>query len=89
MQLHNVQSSIYYAQNFCFSFKIGNINEADQPRTDHPSRWLSHRDWGQLVTKALTCDFLAGHFEVMYGVSQQPTFDWQNSFGYEPRDSSH
>lgn len=68
--------------------RIGNVNEQDRPRPDHPSRWMSHRDWGQLVTKALEFDFKPGHFEIMYGVSQQPTFDWVNSFGYNPEDSS-
>lgn len=68
--------------------RIGNINEQDRPRPDHPSRWMSHRDWGQLVTEALEFDFKLGHFEIVYGVSKQPAFDWVNSFGYSPQDSS-
>jgi len=67
--------------------RIGNINPEDTPRPDTPTRWMSHRDWGRMVTLALTHDFDAGHFEVVYGVSDQPVFDWVNSFGYEPQDS--
>lgn len=68
--------------------RIGNVNPENQPRPDQPTRWMSHRDLGDLVTKALTADFEPGHFEVVYGVSRQPVFDWTNSFGYEPTDSA-
>ena len=69
--------------------RIGNVNDSDTPNPDHvPSRWLSHRDLGQLVSKALTADLPPGHFEVMYAVSDQETFDWTNSFGYIPKDAS-
>lgn len=69
--------------------RIGNINNEDAPRpNDEPRRWQSHRDFGQLVTKALTHGFEPGHFEVMYSVSKQPVFDWENSFDYEPVDVS-
>lgn len=68
--------------------RIGNVNAEDKPRPDVLTRWLSHRDLGQLVTLALQADFRPGHFEIMYGVSGQPVFDWVNSFDYEPRDSS-
>lgn len=68
--------------------RVGNVNPEDKPRLDTPTRWMSHRDLGQLVTKALEADFEPGHFEVVYGVSRQPVFDWVNSFGYEPKDSA-
>lgn len=68
--------------------RIGNVNEEDRPRPDTPSRWLSHKDLGRLVALALQAGFKPGHFEIMYAVSNQPTFDWANSFGYEPLDSS-
>lgn len=66
--------------------RIGNVNDENKPKPIVPSRWLSHRDFGQLVTLALEAEFEPGHFEVVYGVSQQATFDWVNSFGYEPQD---
>lgn len=68
--------------------RIGNINTEDKPKADVPTRWLSHRDFGQLVTLALEARLEAGHFEVVYGVSRQSTFDWVNSFGYEPSDTA-
>lgn len=68
--------------------RVGNVNPEDKPRPDKPTRWMSHRDLGQLVTKALEADFEQGHFEIVYGVSRQPVFDWVNSFGYEPEDSA-
>lgn len=68
--------------------RIGNVNPEDKPRPDTPSRWMSQRDLGQLITKALEADLAPGHFEVVYGVSQQPVFDWVNSFGYEPADAA-
>lgn len=68
--------------------RIGNVNPEDKPRPDTPSRWLSHKDLGRLVALALQAGFKPGHFEIMYAVSNQPTFDWANSFGYEPLDSS-
>ncbi len=70
------------------ALRIGNINPEDKPRPDVPTRWMSHRDFGRMVTFALTHQFEPGHFEVVYGVSQQPVFDWVNSFGYDPKDSA-
>lgn len=68
--------------------RIGNINPQDKPRPDVPSRWMSHRDWGSFIKLALEHGFKPGHFEIAYGVSRQSTFDWVNSFGYEPQDYS-
>ncbi len=69
--------------------RIGNVNAEDKPRpNDSPTRWLSHRDFGRLVTLALQANFPPGHFEVLYGVSRQSVFDWTNSFGYEPQDAA-
>lgn len=68
--------------------RIGNVNDADEPNGDVPTRWLSHRDLGALVSQALKAKFDPGHFEVMYGVSCQAVFDWSNTFGYEPQDAS-
>ncbi|CAN5679307.1 NAD(P)-dependent oxidoreductase [soil metagenome] len=68
--------------------RIGNVNPEDRPKPDKPTRWMSHRDLGQLVSKALRADLEPGHFEVVYGVSRQSVFDWINSFGYEPVDSA-
>lgn len=68
--------------------RIGNVNPEDRPKPDVPTRWMSHRDLGSLVSHALEADFDPGHFEVIYGVSEQPVFDWVNSFGYVPKDSA-
>ena len=68
------------------ALRIGNINPEDKPRPDTPTRWMSHRDFGRLVTLAMEAEFESGHFEIVYGVSRQPVFDWANSFGYEPVD---
>jgi len=68
--------------------RIGNINPENMPKPDKPTRWMSHRDFGRMVTLALTSPFAPGHFEVAYTVSRQPIFDWTNSFGYEPQDSA-
>ncbi len=71
------------------ALRIGNINPEDEPRpTEKPVRWMSHRDFGNMVSLALTHEFEQGHFEIVYGVSNQPVFDWVNSFGYEPKDSA-
>jgi nucleoside-diphosphate-sugar epimerase len=70
------------------ALRIGNVNPEDKPRPDMPTRWMSHRDLGLLITKALEAALEPGHFEVVYGVSKQPVFDWINSFGYEPIDSA-
>jgi nucleoside-diphosphate-sugar epimerase len=79
----------YFAKNNnlrVIALRIGNINEADRPRGDVPNRWMSHKDFGRMVSLILNHSFEAGHFEVVYGVSRQQTFDWVNSFGYEPED---
>lgn len=68
--------------------RIGNINPQDEPRPDTPTRWMSHRDWGNFVRHALENEFESGHFEIAYGVSKQPVFDWVNSFGYVPQDTA-
>jgi uronate dehydrogenase len=68
--------------------RIGNVNSEDKPKPDVPTRWLSHRDFGRLITLALDADFEPGHFEVVYGVSRQAVFDWVNQFGYEPMDEA-
>lgn len=71
------------------ALRIGNINPEDKPRPhDEPTRWMSHRDFGKLVTLAAQAKLGPGHFEVVYGVSKQPVFDWTNSFGYEPEDGA-
>lgn len=85
-------TGLHYARKYglpVVALRIGNVNPEDMPRTDTPTRWMSHRDLGQLVSKALLADFPEGHFEVVYGVSRQPLFDWENSFGYEPIDDAH
>lgn len=68
--------------------RIGNVNPEDRPKSDIPTRWMSHRDLGNLVAHALEADLGTGHFEVVYGVSNQPVFDWSNSFGYVPMDEA-
>lgn len=81
----------YYASNNglnVIALRIGNINPEDKPRSDTPTRWMSHRDLGRLITLASEADFEPGHFEIVYGVSRQPVFDWVNSFGYEPEDGA-
>lgn len=79
----------YYAHEYglnVIALRIGNINPEDTRRPDTPTRWMSHRDFGKLITLALTTEFEPGHFEVVYGVSEQSVFDWKNSFGYKPED---
>lgn len=81
----------YYADTYglnVIALRIGNINPEDKPRNDTPSRWMSHRDFGSLITLACQAKFEPGHFEVVYGVSQQDVFDWANTFGYQPKDKS-
>ncbi len=68
--------------------RIGNINEADAPREDDPTRWMSHRDWGSLVMNILEAEEIPDRFQIVYGVSEQEVFDWTNPFGYEPQDKS-
>ena len=68
--------------------RIGNINKEDKPNSDTPSRWMSHADFGRLVTATLEIDKVPEGFQVVYGVSEQEVFDWTNPFGYVPRDSS-
>lgn len=70
------------------ALRIGNINPEDKPKPDQPTRWMSHRDFGNMITLALQHKFEPGHFEIVYGVSRQPVFDWVNSFGYEPKDQA-
>ena len=68
--------------------RIGNINDEDKPNSDVPSRWMSHADFGRLVTSCLTTDEVPDDFQIIYGVSKQEVFDWSNPFGYEPQDGS-
>lgn len=70
------------------ALRIGNVNPEDKARQDTPSRWMSHRDFGKLITLACQTKLEPGHFEVVYGVSRQEVFDWANTFGYEPEDES-
>lgn len=65
--------------------RIGNINDEDKPNSDTPSRWISHADFGRLVTACLT-HTVPDNFQIVYGVSKQDVFDWSNPFGYEPQD---
>ena len=84
-------TGLHYARKYglrVLALRIGNVNEQNKPKSDVPTRWLSYRDLGQLVSRALHADFPEGHFEVVYGVSKQPLFDWQSSFGYEPIDEA-
>jgi len=68
--------------------RIGNVNDADRPNDDVPSRWISHADLSRLVASCLTAEVVPGGFQVVYGVSRQDVFDWSNPFGYEPLDGS-
>ncbi len=55
----------YFAKNFglqVICLRIGNVNAEEKPKLDVPNRWLSHRDLGQLISKALDADFDFGHF---------------------------
>lgn len=53
------------------------------------STWLSFRDFCQLLDIGLTADY---QFEIVYGVSDNPTSWWDNSnaerFGYKPLDTA-
>ncbi|NND65687.1 MAG: NAD(P)-dependent oxidoreductase [Gammaproteobacteria bacterium] len=68
--------------------RIGNVNTNDAPLPMTPTRWMSQRDFGSLITHALDKKTQPGQFEVVYGVSDQPVFDWKNSFNYQPKDCS-
>lgn len=71
--------------------RIGNVNAKDARQADSPqdpTRWMSHADFGRLVTNCLTADSVPDGFQIVYGVSEQPVFDWSNPFGYEPQDSA-
>lgn len=81
----------YYAHDHSLEvvcIRIGNINDDDKPPAANPSRWLSHADFGRLVTACLNADEVPDNFQIVYGVSRQEVFDWSNPFGYEPEDSS-
>lgn len=65
--------------------RIGNINDEDKPNSDTPSRWISHADFGRLVTACLVSKEVPNNFQIIYGVSKQEVFDWSNPFGYEPQ----
>ncbi len=53
------------------------------------STWLSFRDFCQLLEIGLTADY---QFEIVYGVSDNPTSWWDNSnaerLGYKPQDTA-
>jgi len=69
--------------------RIGNVNQADEPKptTDgRPQRWLSKRDLGRLVTACLEAERIPKNFQIIYGVSEGPVYDWVNSVGYVPLD---
>lgn len=68
--------------------RIGSVNDKDKPNSDVPSRWMSHADFGRLVTASLVADKIPDNFQIVYGVSRQDVFDWSNPFGYEPQDGS-
>lgn len=68
--------------------RIGNINKDNKPNDETPRRWISHADFGRLVTACLVAKEVPDNFQVIYGVSKQDVFDWSNPFGYEPRDRS-
>ena|SRR3990167_2973106 len=81
----------YYARDHGLEvvcIRIGNVNDEDKPNSDTPSRWMSHADFGRLVTAVLTADEVPDNFQIVYGVSKQEVFDWVNPFGYEPQDGS-
>ncbi len=80
----------YYANDYGLQvvcIGIGNINIEDKPNDDEPRRYMSHRDLTQLVSKCLEQDVPNG-FQIVYGVSKQPIFDWSNPFGYVPVDGT-
>lgn len=71
--------------------RIGNVNEKDerQPNMpDDPTRWISHADFGKLVTCCLEANRVPEKFQIIYAVSKQPVFDWSNPFGFVPEDSA-
>lgn len=71
--------------------RIGNVNAEDKRQAnspEDPTRWMSHADFGRFVTLCLEAESVPNNFQILYGVSKQPVFDWSNSFGYEPQDSA-
>lgn len=71
--------------------RIGNVNEADKPRSTEdgrPQHWLSQRDLGRLVSKCLIAPVEPYNFQIIYGVSSGSDFDWVNPFGYVPLDTA-
>ncbi len=82
----------YYATTYGLEvvcLRIGNVNEHDKPKPDMPDdklRWLSHADLAQLITRALRTKTIPDSFQIIYGVSKQKHFDWNNGIGYEPQD---
>lgn len=70
--------------------RIGTVTEDDKPippsTPKDPSRYWSHADVGRLVTCCLNAETIPDNFQVVYGVSNQPVFDWTNPFGYVPQD---
>lgn len=69
--------------------RIGNVNVEDQPKPTvdgRPQRWLSQQDLGRLVTSALITETVPDNFQIIYGVSDGPVYDWSNLIGYTPLD---
>jgi L-arabinose 1-dehydrogenase [NAD(P)+] len=69
--------------------RIGTVTEEDKPQPstqDNPTRYLSHRDLGRLITCCLDAETIPDNFETIYAVSNQDVFDWSNSVGYVPED---
>src|SRR3990167_2096377 len=60
--------------------RIGNINDEDKPNSDVPNRWISHADFGRLVTACLTANEVPESFQTIYAVGRQDVFDWANPF---------
>jgi len=83
----------YYADKFDLSavcVRIGTLRVPDEPGdVRHLSTWLSHRDWGQLVRRAIEADV---KFEIVYGVSNNSRRWWHDhsaaTIGYRPMDDA-
>ena len=83
----------FYADKFGLSavcLRIGTVLRPDAPRERrHLSTWLSHRDLGQLVHRAIEADV---DYEIVYGVSNNTRRWWRDDsaarLGYHPVDDA-
>lgn len=83
----------FYADKFGLAsvcIRIGTLLRPDAPaERRHLSSWISHRDLGQLVERAIEADV---RYEIVYGMSNNARRWWKDAaaerLGYHPQDDA-